>query len=174
MQENRCLLRLTEFSRAGVDLIDRLVQFIKPGCLPLIHFFSREFKETLMEKGSFHHQIHKSQSIPVRLQFSASNLQTLDRNFLSPATLNISWKRFATVKALNAENDSVIPFTATVFAHGASNLWALIIDARAVFCSVAYELSSIFFTRTGSWDSCSQWKLFSCYNKGHFHIFPFA
>ncbi|XP_022039496.1 5'-adenylylsulfate reductase 1, chloroplastic isoform X4 [Helianthus annuus] len=113
-------------------------------------------------------------SINSRLQFSASNLQTLDRNFLSPATLNISWKRFATVKALNAENDSVIPFTATVFAHGASNLWALIIDARAVFCSVAYELSSIFFTRTGSWDSCSQWKLFSCYNKGHFHIFPFA
>ncbi|MFS7940430.1 hypothetical protein Hanom_Chr05g00464311 [Helianthus anomalus] len=39
------------------------------------------------------------------LQFSASYLQTLDRNFLSLATLNISWKRFATVKALNGEND---------------------------------------------------------------------
>ncbi|KAJ0885856.1 putative adenosinetriphosphatase [Helianthus annuus] len=44
MQESRCLLRLTEFSRAGFDLIDRLVQFIKPGCLPLIQFSSREFK----------------------------------------------------------------------------------------------------------------------------------
>ncbi|KAJ0637784.1 hypothetical protein HanOQP8_Chr17g0677851 [Helianthus annuus] len=111
-----------------------------------------------MKKGSFHHQIHKSQSIPVsllhistfikgvgfyyfyfcfncifgsnsrteqdvfidftRLPFSASDLQTLDRNCLSLATLNISWKRFATVKALNAENDSVVPSAATVFAHG--------------------------------------------------------
>ncbi|KAJ0759668.1 hypothetical protein HanOQP8_Chr04g0129241 [Helianthus annuus] len=42
------------------------------------------------------------------LQFSASDLQTLDRNFMSLATLNISWKRFATVKALNAENDSLV------------------------------------------------------------------
>ncbi|MFS7923610.1 hypothetical protein Hanom_Chr03g00262711 [Helianthus anomalus] len=96
-----------------------------------------------MKKGSFHHQIHKSQSILVSLlhistfikgvgfyyfhfsfncifglQFSASDLQTLDRNFLSLATLIIYWKRFATVQALNAENDSVVPSTATVFAHG--------------------------------------------------------
>ncbi|KAM0067567.1 hypothetical protein Hdeb2414_s0002g00062801 [Helianthus debilis subsp. tardiflorus] len=98
MQESRRLLLLTEFSREGVDLIDRLVQFIKPGCLPLIQFSSHEFKWWL--------------------QFSASDLQTLDRNFLSLATLNISWKQFATVKALNAENDSVVPSAATVFAHG--------------------------------------------------------
>ncbi|MFS7953565.1 hypothetical protein Hanom_Chr07g00620201 [Helianthus anomalus] len=142
-QESRCLLRLTKFSRAGVVLIDRLVHFIKPGCLPLIQFSSHEFKETLMKKGSFHHQIHKSQSILVSLlhistfikgvgfyyfyfcfncifglQFSASDLQTLDRNFLSLATLNMSWKRFATVKALNVQNDSVVPSAATVFAHG--------------------------------------------------------
>ncbi|MFS7889260.1 hypothetical protein Hanom_Chr00s000003g01604861 [Helianthus anomalus] len=97
-QESRCLLRLTGFSRAGVVLIDRLVQFIKPGCLPLIQSSSRKFK------------------------FSASDLQTLDLNFLSLATLNISWKRFATVKALNVENDSVVPSTATVFAHGMYNL----------------------------------------------------
>ncbi|XP_035846238.1 uncharacterized protein LOC110939352 isoform X2 [Helianthus annuus] len=61
-------------------------------------------------------------SINSRLQFSASDLQTLDRNCLSLATLNISWKRFATVKALNAENDSVVPSAATVFAHVVLNI----------------------------------------------------
>ncbi|KAJ0670639.1 putative transcription factor & chromatin remodeling DDT family [Helianthus annuus] len=44
MQESRCLLRLKEFSRAGVDHIDMLVQFIKLGSLPLIQFSSRKFK----------------------------------------------------------------------------------------------------------------------------------
>ncbi|XP_022039504.1 uncharacterized protein LOC110942075 isoform X5 [Helianthus annuus] len=81
-------------------------------------------------------------SINSRLQFSASNLQTLDRNFLSPATLNISWKRFATVKALNAENDSVIPFTATVFAHGLDHG---IVAANGSSLAVITRDTSIYF-----------------------------
>ncbi|MFS7934011.1 putative adenylyl-sulfate reductase (thioredoxin) [Helianthus anomalus] len=53
------------------------------------------------------------------IQFSSSNLQTLDRSFPSPAALNLSRKRSETVKALNAEpkrNDSIVPSAATVFA----------------------------------------------------------
>ncbi|KAJ0921030.1 putative adenylyl-sulfate reductase (thioredoxin) [Helianthus annuus] len=53
------------------------------------------------------------------IQFSASNLQTLDRSFPSPAALNLSRKRSEAVKALNAEpkrNDSIVPSAATVFA----------------------------------------------------------
>ncbi|KAM0021757.1 putative adenylyl-sulfate reductase (thioredoxin) [Helianthus debilis subsp. tardiflorus] len=53
------------------------------------------------------------------IQFSASNFQTLDRSFPSPAALNLSRKRSEAVKALNAEpkrKDSIVPSAATVFA----------------------------------------------------------
>ncbi|KAJ0923898.1 hypothetical protein HanPSC8_Chr05g0222011 [Helianthus annuus] len=119
MQESRCLIRLTEFSRAGVDLIDRVSIQIE---IRVSYDYNFSFLE-LLSVGAVHQtRMPSTDSVLLPrvqgLQFSASDLQTLDRNCLSLATLNISWKRFATVKALNAENDSVVPSAATVFAHG--------------------------------------------------------
>lgn len=53
------------------------------------------------------------------VQFSSSNYQPSDRSFPSPAALNLSRRRSAAVKALNAEpkrNDSIVPSAATMFA----------------------------------------------------------
>lgn len=53
------------------------------------------------------------------VHFSSSNFQPSDRSFSSPTALNLSRKRSAAVKALNAEpkrNDSIVPSAATVFA----------------------------------------------------------
>ncbi|MFS7917679.1 hypothetical protein Hanom_Chr03g00192011 [Helianthus anomalus] len=119
MQESRCLLRLTEFSRAGGDLIDRVSIQIE---IRVSYDYSFSFLE-LSSVGAVHQARMPSTDLVLLprvqgLEFSASDLQTLDQNCLSLATLNVSSKRFATVKALNAENDSIVPSAATVFAHG--------------------------------------------------------